>query len=119
MIAERDQRLQEIDAWADGEIEKLPAHGGDHRNRWIEFNRQRDEKKKSVQGNADAAVADREARFWSDSWEYRQKVVELDHLIGEYWERWMAGRTQVRWNWAGMGEPDPPWPVEFTVPLFR
>jgi hypothetical protein len=43
----------------------------------------------------------------------------LDHLIGEYWERWMAGRTQVRWNWAGMGEPDPPWPVEFTVPLFR
>jgi hypothetical protein len=111
------QHILDIDTYYDAEIGKLPAHGGDHRNRWIRFNEQRDAKKKQLNEDAQKAIGAREVQFWKDSWVHRQKTVEIDHLVGEYFERWMGGRTQGGWDWAGMGEPEPAWPANFAVPL--
>lgn len=116
-IAERDKRLAAIDNWADDEIGKLPEHGGDHRARWLEFERRRKEKKEDVNRDWKIANDGRESQFWRDSWPFRLKVMELDHLIGEYFERWMGGRTQGGWDWAGMGEPEPAWPPNMIMPL--
>jgi hypothetical protein len=119
MRTERDKRLKEIDDFADSEIGKLPAHGGNHRNRWKEIEHQRGEKKETVNADAEKALAARQTQFWVDSFQHRLKVVEIDHLIGEYWERWMSGKTQGGWDWAGMGEPVPAWRPNFIVPLYR
>lgn len=113
------QKTLGIDTYYDAEIGKLPAHGGDHRNRWIKFNEQREEEKKTLTEDAQRAMAGREQMFWKDSWVHRAKTVEIDHLVGEYFERWMGGRTQGGWEWAGMGEPVPARPNAFIVPLKR
>jgi len=63
------------------------VHGGDHRNRWIKFNEERDEKKGLVNEDAERAITAPEQMFWKDSWVHRQKTVEIDHLVGEYFER--------------------------------
>jgi hypothetical protein len=111
------QHILDIDNYYDAEIEKLPAHGGDHRNRRIRFNEERDAKKMQLNEDAEKAIGAEEKQFWKGCWVHRQKTVEIDHLAGEYFERWMGGRTQGGWDWAGMGEPEPAWPANFAVPL--
>ena len=111
------RHVAEIDAYYDAEIAKLPAHGADHRNRWLAFEEERAEKKRTLNGDAEKAIRAREGLFWMDSWELRRKTVEIDHLVGEYFERWMGGRTQGGWDWAGMGEPVPAWPPHLVAPL--
>jgi hypothetical protein len=110
------RNLRDTDAYYDAEVAKLPAHGGDHRNRWVRLEEERTEKQKSLGEDAGKAIRAREQMFWKDSWVHRRKTVEIDHLVGEYFERWLGGRTQGGWEWAGMGEPVPAWPNKFIVP---
>jgi hypothetical protein len=94
------QHILDIDNYYDTETEKLLAHRGYHRNRWMKFNDERDEKKKQLNEDVEKAIRAREEQFWKDSWVHRQKTVEIDDLVWEYFERRMGGTYA---GWLGLG----------------
>jgi hypothetical protein len=114
MNQERATRLQNIDQWLEREMAKLPKYGRHAKLKAQNFEKQREEKRKAVVEEADAAVAEIETRFWRDTFDIRVQAVELGHLVGEYWDGYMKGWAEGDWN--GMGQVGFPSGKEFTVP---
>jgi len=110
-IIERDAKLADIDAWV--VKEKAKAAGYWFMGRWINnlhTLHQADKKRSVVRKESEAAIPALEKQFWADSYPHRMAVVELDHLVGIYFERHMQGRTAECRDWAGYGVPDPELP---------
>jgi hypothetical protein len=114
IIIRRDTKLANLDAWV--AAQKAESAGYWFGGRWI-ADLQTDHKAKKVRKaahkEAEEAILVREKQFWSDSYGHRMAIVQLDHLVGVYFEKYMLGRTQECRDWAGYGVPSPEYPPSF------